>query len=343
MLSDLQMHSEYRELLSDFNRHRVRYLVVGGYAVIRYTEPRYTKDLDVWVDPSPDNAGRIYRALAVFGVVRFYRAQVAGDPGVVEIEGVVFFGVRKLTSQSYNSSLARRRFFVDAVRAGMAELRGDEARHLTRVLRVEPGQRFEISDNQSAWLAEIIEARGERVVFRAIEALDAPPPPVRITLCAALIKFDRFEWMIEKATELGVDRILPVHATRSERGLAEAARKRTERWVRIARESSQQSRRVRVPEILAAVAFEKSLSLEADHRYLLDEEEAPPLLRSTPAERPAGSRIAVLVGPEGGWTGAERQISAAAGWQPVSLGPQVLRAETAAAAALAVLMNAWIA
>lgn len=57
MLSDLQMHSEYRELLSDFNRHRVRYLVVGGYAVIRYTEPRYTKDLDVWVDPSPDNAG----------------------------------------------------------------------------------------------------------------------------------------------------------------------------------------------------------------------------------------------------------------------------------------------
>jgi len=229
------------------------------------------------------------------------------------------------------------------VRAGIAELRGEEARHLTRVLRVEPGQRFEISDNRSAWLAEIAEARGERVVFRVIEALDAPEPLVRITLCAALIKFDRFEWMIEKATELGVDRILPVNAARSERGLAEAARKRTERWVRIARESSQQSRRVRVPEILAAAPFEKSLSLEADHRYFLDEEEAPPLLRLTPAERLAGSRVAVQVGPEGGWTGAERQMSAAAAWQPVSLGPQVLRAETAAAAALAVLMNAWIA
>jgi len=229
------------------------------------------------------------------------------------------------------------------VRGGIAELLGNDARHLTRVLRVEPGQRFEISDNRNAWLAEIAEARGERVVFRAIEALDAPEPPVRITLCASLVKFDRFEWMIEKATELGVERILPVDATRSERGLAKASHKRSERWVRIARESSQQSRRVRVPEILAAVPFEKSLSLEADYRYCLDEEEAPPLLRSMPAERPPGSRVAVLVGPEGGWTGAERQMSAAAGWQPVSLGPQVLRAETAAAAALAVLMNAWIA
>ena len=149
---------------------------------------------------------------------------------------------------------------MDAVRSGVAELRGDEARHLTRVLRVEVGQQFEISDNQSAFLAEISEARGERVVFRVIEALDAPAPPVRIALCAALIKFDRFEWMIEKATELGVERIIPVEAARSERGLFEASRKRTERWVRIARESSQQSRRVRIPEILPAAPFEKSLA-----------------------------------------------------------------------------------
>src|SRR5471030_655714 len=191
----------------------------------------------------------------------------------------------------YNGFLARRRFFVDAVRSGVAELRGDEARHLTRVLRVEVGQRFEISDNQSAFLAEISEARGERVVFRVIEALDAPAPPVRIALCAALIKFDRFEWMIEKATELGVERIIPVEAARSERGLFEASRKRTERWVRIARESSQQSRRVRIPEILPAVPFEKSLAEEADHRYFLDEDTAPPLLKVVPAERPDGNRL----------------------------------------------------
>jgi 16S rRNA (uracil1498-N3)-methyltransferase len=247
----------------------------------------------------------------------------------------------------YNGFLARRRFFVDAVRAGVAELRGDEARHLTRVLRVEVGQQFEISDNQSAFLAEISEARGERVVFRVIEPLDAPAPPVHITLCAALIKFDRFEWMIEKTTELGVARIIPVEAARSERGLFEASRKRSERWVRIARESSQQSRRLRIPEILPAVRFGKSLAEEADHRYFLDEGAAPALLRvvrpEVPAVRPAANRIAALIGPEGGWTASERQLATGARWLPASLGPQVLRAETAACAAIAILVNAWVA
>src|SRR5262245_44448745 len=128
----------------------------------------------------------------------------------------------------------------------MAELRGEEARHLTRVLRVEPGQRFELSDNRTAYLAEIAEARGERVVFRVLEPIAAPELPVRITLCAALIKFDRFEWIVEKATELGVEKILPVETARVEKGLLEASRKRSERWTRIARESSQQSRRTQL-------------------------------------------------------------------------------------------------
>jgi 16S rRNA (uracil1498-N3)-methyltransferase len=239
--------------------------------------------------------------------------------------------------------LARRRFFVDAVRGGMAELRGEEARHLTRVLRVEAGQQYEISDGRAAYLAEIAEARGARVVFRIVEPLDTPAMPLHITLCAALIKFDRFEWMVEKATELGVERILPVEAERSGKGLLEASSKRTERWVRIARESSQQSRRVSVPEILPAVRFERCLAEEADCRYFLEEASAPPFLRVLPACRTGASRAVLLAGPEGGWTDAERQLAAGAGWQPVSLGPQVLRAETAAAAAIAVLVNAWIA
>src|SRR5262249_26468342 len=135
--------------------------------------------------------------------------------------------------------MARRRFFVDAIRGGTAELRGDEARHLTRVLRVETGQYYEISDNTSAWLAEVAEGRGERVVFRVLEAVESAPLPVRITLLAAIIKFDRFEWIIEKATELGVERIVPVETVRVEKGLFDASRKRIERWTRIARESSQ--------------------------------------------------------------------------------------------------------
>ena len=236
--------------------------------------------------------------------------------------------------------VARRRFFVDSIRGGNAELRGDEARHLTRVLRVEPGQRFEISDNQQAYLAEIKEARGEHVVFEVVEALPDVAFPVAITLCASLIKFDRFEWMIEKATELGVGRILPVEAARSEKGLFDASRKRSERWARIARECSQQSRRVRVPEILPAVRFAAGLEEAAGQRYFLEESLAPPLLRQIPAE--CSDSVALLIGPEGGWTDGERQAAAAAGWQPVSLGPLVLRAETAACAALAVVVNAFL-
>jgi 16S rRNA (uracil1498-N3)-methyltransferase len=237
--------------------------------------------------------------------------------------------------------VARRRFFVDRISNGAAELRGEEARHLTRVLRVEPGQRFEISDNQDAYLAEIEEARGERVMFRVIEPIPSTPLPVRITLCAALIKFDRFEWMIEKATELGVEQILPVSTTLSERGLFEASRKRTERWVRIARESSQQARRVRAPEILPAVRFDAALRQPAAHRYFLEEDTAPPMLREIPEERQ--ETVALLAGPEGGWTDPERELARAAGWSAVSLGPQVLRAETAACAALAIAVAAWTA
>jgi 16S rRNA (uracil1498-N3)-methyltransferase len=237
--------------------------------------------------------------------------------------------------------VARRRFFVDEIRAGAAELRGEDARHLTRVLRVEPGQMFEISDNHQAWLAEITEARGERVLFRVVEPIASTPAPVRVTLCAALIKFDRFEWIVEKATELGVERILPFEAARSEKGLFEASRKRAQRWERIARESSQQSRRTRLPEILPAVRYAAALQQTAGHRYFLDEVEAPPLLREIPEERQ--DSVALVTGPEGGWTDAERQLARACGWTPTSLGPQVLRAETAVCAALAVVQNAWLA
>jgi 16S rRNA (uracil1498-N3)-methyltransferase len=230
---------------------------------------------------------------------------------------------------------------VNAIHAGTAELRGDEARHLSRVLRAAPGQVYEISDNNSAHVAEIVEARPDRVVFRILEPIASPPPPVGITLCAALIKFDRFEWIVEKATELGVDRIVPVEAARSEKGLFEASRKRAERWVRIARESSEQSRRVSVPEIVPAVRLDGALAVAANYRYFLDEAEAPPIVACLPGRRQSSDRLAVLLGPEGGWTDAERQSAAAAGWQPVSLGKQILRAETAAVAVLATLTTLW--
>jgi len=226
------------------------------------------------------------------------------------------------------------------VRGGVAELAGDGARHLTRVLRVEPGQRYEISDGRAAWLAEITEARGPRVVFRVIEPVETQELAVRITLCAALIKFDRLEWMIEKATELGVESIQPVEAARSEKGLFLASAKRAERWVRIAREAAEQSRRLRAPEILPAVRLEACLAAGGDARFRLEEDTAPTLARLLAQAPPAASEVRLLVGPEGGWTGEEREAAARAGWLPVSLGPRVLRAETAAIAAVAVVVSA---
>ncbi|HUB80337.1 MAG TPA: RsmE family RNA methyltransferase [Bryobacteraceae bacterium] len=239
--------------------------------------------------------------------------------------------------------MARRRFFVDAIRGGTAEILGEEARHLTRVLRGEPGQQFEISDNRAVWLAEIVEAHGERVVFRVLEPVKSPPLSARITLIAAIVKFDRFEWMIEKATEMGVERILPMEAARTEKGLFEASHKRAERWRRIARESSQQARRTSVPEILAPARFAASLARPAAYRYFMDESGAPALLRQLPADRNPNDEVAVMIGPEGGWTDAERQSAAAAHWMAASLGPLILRAETAATAALAIVANAWMA
>jgi 16S rRNA (uracil1498-N3)-methyltransferase len=236
----------------------------------------------------------------------------------------------------------RRRFFVDRVRNGQAILDGDDARHLTRVLRVEAGQRYEISDNCDVYLAEIEAAHKERVVFRTLEKLEAPAAGVRLILCAALVKFDRFEWTIEKATELGVAEIVPFEAARSERGLDRAAQRRVERWRRIALEASQQSRRAHLPEVREPVTFEDAIHQIAEYRYALDEQPGGAALASVlPKERHQHDSVALLIGPEGGWTEPERAAFVAAGWTRVSLGPLILRSETAALAGLAVLGAAW--
>ena len=160
----------------------------------------------------------------------------------------------------------RRRFFVEQVRNGQAEITGDDAAHLTRVLRVEVGQRYEISDNLNVYLAEIESARKSEVVFKTIEKFPVRDAGAHLILCAAIIKFDRFEWMIEKATELGASEIIPVICTRTERGLDKAAFKRVERWRRIALEASQQSRRSHLPEIHDPWTFDQAVKLDCLHR-----------------------------------------------------------------------------
>jgi 16S rRNA (uracil1498-N3)-methyltransferase len=232
--------------------------------------------------------------------------------------------------------MARRRFFVDRVRQGHAAISGDEAHHLTRVLRVEAGQKYEISDSRRVWLAAVDTARKNLVEFRVIEEIAAGPELPPVSLYLSLIRFERFEWAVEKATELGVGRIVPVESARSERGLYDGAKKRIERWRRIAREASEQSRRLRAPEIDDPIRFAQAVAGASVHRIWLDEQPGAPLLARAVSPNP-GDSIALIAGPEGGWTDAERAQFVAAGWTGASLGPLILRAETAVCAALAVI------
>lgn len=210
---------------------------------------------------------------------------------------------------------------------------------MTRVLRVERGEIYEIADGSGRiYLAEITLAHKGEVVFDVKEAVDPKPVLVRLTLMPALFKFDHFEWMLEKATELGVERVAPIIAIRSERGLEQAAVKRIERWRRIAMEASQQSRRDRVPVVELPVKLGAVLSAKG---VLLDEEGGVPLLNALPAAKEREAEVSLALGPEGGWTPEERSQFVNSGWTRASLGSQILRAETAAIAALAVANAAW--
>ncbi len=240
--------------------------------------------------------------------------------------------------------MARRRFFVSNIHNQKAELSGDDAHHLVRVLRVEPGQVYEISNGSSIWLATVVEARKSRVVFDVGEPVPPKPLPVRLTLAFALIKFDRLEWILEKGTEAGVETFLPVISERSEKGLERGAVNRRERWERIVMEAAQQSRRDALPVLRDAIPLSAAAREGADFRLLLDEDpQAAPILKALPTPLHTGARVTLLQGPEGGWTADERASLMTAGWTPVSLGPQILRAETAALAGIGVVMNAWLA
>jgi 16S rRNA (uracil1498-N3)-methyltransferase len=225
---------------------------------------------------------------------------------------------------------------VPYVRDGQAEIAGDDARHLTQVLRVEAGQMFEISDNTAAYVAEIASVAKTQVTFRVLERLQDPEPAVPIHLLVALFKFDRLEWLLEKATELGITSVSFVRAERSDSGLDKAAEKRIERWRKIALEASQQSRRLRAPELFPVLRFKEAVRTHTDsHRLFLDEDRTgTPLIDAVPDP---SVPVALLIGPEGGWTDSERSEARAIGWRPVSMGTYILRAETAAIAALSVV------
>jgi 16S rRNA (uracil1498-N3)-methyltransferase len=237
--------------------------------------------------------------------------------------------------------MTRRRWIADEFNDERAWLLGPNAAHLARVLRARVGQEFDLVCGERLRLGTIVSIAGERVEFALGETshdqAEQHAGERELVLVAAIYKFDRLEWAIEKCTELGVARIVPVIARRTDAHLATAAAKRVERWRRIAHEAAQQSRRLAPPQIDEPVKLRSALAPDSGMqwatRLLLNENERSETFREALAG--ASGEVAFAVGPEGGWTEDEIAEFTAAGWRSVMLGSTVLRAETAAIAALA--------
>ena len=252
----------------------------------------------------------------------------------------------------------RRRFIADTFSPTTghpthAALTGEQAAHLARVLRAQPGQIFDVVANGFLHRAEITAVSDHEVAFTLHEELEADAA-LPIHLLLAVFKFDHFEWAVEKATELGVARITPILARRTEKHLSLAATKRVERWRRIALESSKQSRRTDIPDIADPTQLAAALKSETvPLRILLSETEQsltlsaalmqPPTTDGVPhSSQPyrdgwdVNSSLALAIGPEGGWTPEEMSLFTTHNWTHVTLGPRILRAETAAIAAIAI-------
>ncbi len=234
--------------------------------------------------------------------------------------------------------MTRRRWIADEVRGTRAFLHGQNAAHLSRVLRAQPGQELEIVTDGHLFLGRITEISPAQVTIDLLQEIDAKlvsGPPIDLYL--AIFKFDRMEWAIEKATELSVTTVTPLIARRTDRHLARAAGKRVERWRKIAREAAQQSRRDDVPEIHRPLELKQALNEPEGRRIVLSEYERNQSLATLARESQNSQAIALAIGPEGGWTEEEISAFLENGWRPASLGKNILRAETAVIAALAVV------
>ncbi len=240
--------------------------------------------------------------------------------------------------------MTRRRWIAEHWDEATASIVGAQAAHMTRVLRAQPGMEADVVAGGHVFHAEVAAVSPDEVRFNLLAEVQADPA-LPVTLTMSVYKFDRMEWAIEKATELGVAALAPVIAQRTEKHLAQAAEKRAERWRRIAHEAAQQARRSDVPLIHNPIALADRVRTDSTAtRIVLAEQERTTSLRLLIEEavHAAGEEMPALeiaIGPEGGWAPAEEALFDANGWRAATLGPRILRAETAAIAALAVVAS----
>jgi 16S rRNA (uracil1498-N3)-methyltransferase len=229
------------------------------------------------------------------------------------------------------------RFYCpDPPRDGRYRLQADEARHLARVSRHVPGDRVELFDgNGFATAARVVEIGRDRVDLIAEgPAIPEVPPPCALTLATAIPKGERFDWLVEKATEIGVTRLVPLV---TERSVVDPREGKLERLRRTIVEASKQARRNRLmvldpllswPELMRSTQLELRLIARPDG---LPAGRWPPL--------PGGQAIVLAVGPEGGFSPAEEDLARSHGWWPIRLSTNVLRIETAGLAGAAAILT----
>ncbi|GAB4257176.1 MAG: 16S rRNA (uracil(1498)-N(3))-methyltransferase [Deferrisomatales bacterium] len=226
-----------------------------------------------------------------------------------------------------------------------ARIRGEEAHHLLRVLRARPGQEVLLFDGGGRrWAGRLAGVRDGVGQVEELRALPPNEPPLEVVLVAALPKGDRWEWVLEKGTELGVAGFRPVYTERSvARPPTARLRPRAARWEKLVTAASKQCERGRIPPVGDPVELGRLLAELAPPRpgeaRLFLAERSP--ARAPPLPAPPVERVWVAVGPEGGWAPSERAALEGSGFAPVPFGPRILRAETAALAALVWVQARW--
>ncbi|TEB07225.1 Ribosomal RNA small subunit methyltransferase E [Pelotomaculum schinkii] len=237
------------------------------------------------------------------------------------------------------------RFFVspEQVKAGRVTITGPDVVHIVKVLRLEPGDTLTVLDGRGMVYEAVIEQAGRESVVCAVvsESNAGGAPALRITLVQGLPKNDKMDLIVQKATELGVCRLIPLICDRSVVKLAgDKPLCRLERWQRIAREAAKQCRRPDVPEVLPPAGWEEALAGMPDNTAAVipwEEENQESLKKVLGVSGPWGD-IYVFIGPEGGFTPAEVELARSHGVRPVTLGPRILRTETAGLAVLAIIL-----
>jgi 16S rRNA (uracil1498-N3)-methyltransferase len=246
--------------------------------------------------------------------------------------------------QGFREEMTRRRLFVppDRLRATPIIVTGEEHHHLARVLRAHPGDAITLFDGAGAEIGARVTRVGRDETELAAVAEGGSRPAAgsaetSLVLLTAVPRGGRMDFLVQKSVELGVSRIVPVIATRS---VARPEPARRARWEKIAREAARQCGRADVPAVdaPAALAFALAAPDLPARRLVLSPNEAGRSLRASLPDRAA---TALLVGPEGGFAADEADAARAAGFVPVSMGPRILRVETAAIVAVALAAEAF--